>query len=182
MTVWKSRGLRGNVLEELISLTNEFYRKHKLGRVDKISVPIKVIDIDSSGMITKAFFEKKSTVDFQGIIQGIGVSFDAKETNLKSLPLQNIHEHQLEFMEDITQQNGIAFMIVHFKVFNDYYLLPYEVIRDYAKNSKTSRKSIPHKAMNPDFKIEMPTNGILNYLPALNIYMDYKSKDDFGFK
>ena len=182
MTVWKSRGLRGNVLEELISLTNEFYRKHKLGRVDKISVPIKVIDIDSGGMITKAFFEKKSTVDFQGIIQGIGISFDAKETNLKSLPLQNIHEHQLEFMEDVTRQKGIAFMIVHFKIYDDYYLLPYEVIRDYVKNSKTARKSIPHKAMNPDFKIDMPTNGILNYLPALNIYMDYKSKGDFGFK
>lgn len=181
MTVWKSRGLRGSALEELINVTNDFYKNHRLGRVDKISVPIKVMDIDSTGMITKAFFEKKSTVDYIGIIQGVGVAFDAKETNLKSLPLQNIHEHQLEFMKDITEQKGLAFMLVHFKCFDEYYLLPYEVIYEYVYGKDASRKSIPYGHMNKDFKVPMPVNGILNYMPVLNTYMDYKQKGDYGF-
>lgn len=173
MTVWKSRGHRGDVLEELILMTNDYYRSKRLGRVDKVSVPIKVIEIDHHGMITKAFFEKKSTVDFQGIIQGVGIAFDAKETSLKSLPLSNIHEHQVEFMGDITEQGGLAFLIVHFKFCDEYYLVPYEWILKYLHEEK--RRSIPYKEMPKPFQIPMPVNGILNYLPILNAYVAAKA-------
>lgn len=49
--------------------------------------------------ITLAYFEKQSTVDYIGVAQGIPMPFDAKETAGKSLPLQNIHAHQMAFME-----------------------------------------------------------------------------------
>ena len=173
MTVWKSRGHRGDVLEELLLATNEFYRSKRLGRVDKVSVPIKVIDIDHQGMITKAFFEKKSTVDFQGIVQGVGIAFDAKETALKSLPLQNVHDHQIEFMHDIDEQGGLAFLIVHFKFCDEYFLIPYEWLVKYVKDEK--RRSIPYKEMPRQFQIPMPVNGILNYLPILNAYVSAKA-------
>lgn len=58
MTVWRSRGLRGDALEELIHTTNDYYREKRLGRVDKISTPIKVVEIDASKVITKAFLRK----------------------------------------------------------------------------------------------------------------------------
>ncbi len=173
MTVWKSRGHRGDVLEELLLTTNDFYRSKRLGRVDKVSIPIKVIEIDHQGMITKAFFEKKSTVDFQGIIQGVGIVFDAKETALKSLPLQNVHEHQIEFMHDIDEQGGLAFLIVHFKFCDEYFLIPYEWLVKYVKEEK--RRSIPYKEMPRQFQIPMPVNGILNYLPVLNAYVSAKA-------
>lgn len=173
MTVWKSRGLRGDVLEELLHMTHEYYRTRRLGRVDKVSVPIKVIEIDRQGIITKAFFEKKSTVDFQGIIQGVGIAFDAKETSLKSLPLQNVHEHQIEFMRDIDEQGGLAFLVVHFKFCDEYFLVPYEWLVKYVENEK--RRSIPYKEMPRQFQISMPVNGILNYLPALNAYVSAKA-------
>ena len=173
MTVWKSRGLRGDVLEELLHMTHEYYRTRRLGRVDKVSVPIKVIEIDRQGIITRAFFEKKSTVDFQGIIQGVGIAFDAKETSLKSLPLQNVHEHQIEFMRDIDEQGGLAFLVVHFKFCDEYFLVPYEWLVKYIENEK--RRSIPYKEMPRQFQISMPVNGILNYLPALNAYVSAKA-------
>lgn len=177
MTVWRSRGLRGDALEELIHNTNDYYRQKHLGRIDKISTPIKVVEIDSSKVITRAFFEKKSTVDFMGIIQGVGIAFDAKETNLKSLPLSNIHEHQVEFMKDIDHQNGLAFMIIHFKFCDEYYLFPYEEIK-YYYDHRDSRKSIPYSAMIKEFIIKISPIGILDYLPALNAYLDYKDKKD----
>lgn len=176
MTVWRSRGLRGSDLEDLIHTTIEYYRQEGLARIDKISTPVKVIDIDGQGTITKAFFEKKSTVDFMGIIQGIGVAFDAKETNLKSLPLSNIHEHQIEFMGDITRQKGLAFLIVHFKFCDEFYLVPYEkLLAHFNASQKGERKSISYKALDPALKIELVRGNILNFLPALNVYMDYKA-------
>lgn len=175
MTVWRSRGLRGSDLEDLIHETLEFYRSQGLARIDKIATPVKVIDIDGQGMITKAFFEKKSTVDFMGIIQGVGVAFDAKETHLKSLPLSNIHEHQLEFMADICSQRGLAFIIVHFKFCDEFYLLPFERIVEHVRASKDgARKSIPYKSMDPAFRIERTRTNILNFLPALNVYLEHK--------
>ena len=80
MTAWRSSGHKGDALEDLILLTNEFYHQQRLARIDKVPTPVKVISIDDKAMITKAFFEKKSTVDFTGLIQGVGVAFDAKET------------------------------------------------------------------------------------------------------
>lgn len=180
MTVWRSRGLRGSDLEDLIHLTIEYYRNQGLARIDKIATPIKVIDIDGQGTITKAFFEKKSTVDFMGIIQGVGVAFDAKETNLKSLPLSNIHEHQLEFMDDISKQSGLAFLIVHFKFCDEFYLLPYETLKQYVDASKKgARKSIAYSELDPAFKIERTRSNILNFLPALNVYLEYRKSKKF---
>ena len=175
MTTWRTRGHRGDALEEIILLTNEFYRNHHYAIVDKASTPIKVVDIDSNGLITKGYFEKKSTVDFIGVVQGLAISFDAKETNLNSLPFSNIHLHQIEYMKEFTFQGGLSFILVHFKKYNEYYILPFEIIEEYWINSKNGgRKSIPYSAMENAFIIKRESNGILNYLPALNKYIDCK--------
>ncbi|OPL07504.1 MAG: hypothetical protein AVO33_05110 [delta proteobacterium ML8_F1] len=175
MTVWRTRGHRGDALEDLILLTNEYYKNHQYALIDKASTPIKVVEIDQGGMITKGFFEKKSTVDFVGIVQGIPVAFDAKETDLKSLPLYNIHAHQVDYMKHFTYQGGLAFIIVHFKYYDEYYLIPFELILEYfTESKKKGRQSIPYKAMADCFRIKREHTGILNYLPVLNDYLDYK--------
>ena len=175
MTVWRSFGHRGDSLEELVLSTNKYLREKKFGIIDKISTPVKVISIDENKMITKAFFEKKSTVDFMGVIQGVAVAFDVKETNLKNFPLKNIHEHQMEYMGDFTAQGGLAFIITHFKTFDEYYLIPYEVLETYFY-AKNGRKSIPYDSMNKNFQISIANNSILNYLPTLNNYLKYKKE------
>ena len=178
MTTWRSKGHKGDELEELIIFTNEYYKNNNLGRVDKVNIPIKVINRNKNGMITKAFFEKKSTVDFHGVIQGMPIVFDTKETKLKSLPIQNVHFHQIEYMKDIDYQGGLAFLIIHFKCFNEYYLVPFELVWKYYQGSKNGkRKSIPYKAMDKKFKIKKETNSILNYLPTLNYYIEWKEKN-----
>jgi recombination protein U len=180
LTVWKSRGLRGDALEDLIIATNEFYKKQGLGRIDKINTPIKVIELGKDGMITKAFFEKKSTVDFTGVIQGIAVAFDAKETNLKSIPISNIHQHQIEYMKDITDQKGLAFIIIHFKFCDEYFLTPFEVINKYYQDSLSGkRKSIPYKDLDQRYRINRTKNGIIDYISTLNIYLNDKKSGSF---
>ena len=101
MATWNSRGLRGSFLEELVNMTNEKYRSQKLALVQKVPTPIKPITIDQTTRhITLAYFEQKSTVDYIGVVQGIPICFDAKECAVKTFPLQNIHPHQIKFMEE----------------------------------------------------------------------------------
>ena len=114
MGYWKSRGLRGSVLEESINITNEKYESDRLALIQKIPTPIKPTKINESGQITLAYFEKKSTVDYIGAVQGIPVCFDAKECSKDKFSLQNVHEHQLKFMNDFEQQGGISFILVYF--------------------------------------------------------------------
>ncbi len=108
----ESRGLRGSVLEEMINMTNTVYRDNNLALIQKIPTPITPITIDKeSRHITLAYFDRKSTVDYIGTVQGIPVCFDAKECRTDTFSLQNIHEHQYEFMKDFEEQGGISFII-----------------------------------------------------------------------
>ena len=114
MPSWNSRGLRGSALEELINLTNEKYRENKLALIQKVPTPITPIQIDQETRhITMAYFDQKSTVDYIGAVQGIPVCFDAKECAYDTFALQNIHAHQVAFMEEFEQQGGVAFLLIH---------------------------------------------------------------------
>lgn len=176
MAYWNTRGLRGNTLEELINITNEVYRKKKLAIIQKIPTPIKPIKIDQDKrIITLGYFEQISTVDYIGAVQGIPVCFDAKETNRKSLPIQNIHSHQIAFMEEFQQQQGISFLLVHFTTYDEYYYLPFETLKKYWDNAKSDgRKSIPYSAFDKKYIIQSKA-GVLNYLEAMNIYLNTAS-------
>ena len=120
MGTWKSRGLRGSTLEDMINHTNEIYREKKLALIQKIPTPITPITIEKSTRhITLAYFDQKSTVDYIGAVQGIPVCFDAKECAVKTFPLQNVHEHQIRFMKEFEEQGGIAFIILHFTALDE---------------------------------------------------------------
>ena len=137
MGTWKSRGLRGSTLEDMINHTNEIYREKKLALIQKIPTPITPITIEKSTRhITLAYFDQKSTVDYIGAVQGIPVCFDAKECAVKTFPLQNVHEHQIQFMKEFEEQGGIAFIILHFTALDEMYYMPFRdlitrrIIRD----------------------------------------------------
>ncbi|MDA3847682.1 MAG: Holliday junction resolvase RecU, partial [Vallitaleaceae bacterium] len=109
MSTWAKRGLRGSTLESYINITNDKYREQGLALVEKIPTPITPVKLNpEKGNISEAYFEKRSSVDYIGVVQGIPICFDAKETNKDLLPLQNIHPHQVAYMADFTKQKGIA--------------------------------------------------------------------------
>ena len=56
MGTWKTRGLRGSTLEDLLNRTNDSYREKKLALIQKIPTPITPIEIDKkSRHITLAY-------------------------------------------------------------------------------------------------------------------------------
>lgn len=173
MAYWNSRGLRGSGFEEIINFTNDAYRQKGIALIQKIPTPITPVAVDNKKrIISCAYFEKKSTIDYIGVVQGIAICFDAKETSQKSLPIQNIHEHQIDFMEDFQNQKGVAFLLVYFSFIGEYYFLPFEILKIYWDKSKANgRKSIPYNAFEKQYLIEIQNGGIINYLEALNIYL-----------
>jgi recombination protein U len=177
MPTWNSRGLRGSTLEELLNRTNEKYRENGLALIQKIPTPITPINIDKETRhITLAYFDQKSTVDYIGAVQGIPVCFDAKECNTDTFPLANIHEHQVDFMEQFERQNGIAFILISFTHRDEFYYLRFAELKSFWQRAKEGgRKSFRYDELDPDFRLP-EISGVL--VPYLNmIQMDLETRD-----
>ena len=169
-----SRGLRGSVLEEMINRTNDVYREKGLALIQKVPTPITPINIDKeSRHITLAYFEKKSTVDYIGAVQGIPVCFDAKECKSDSFALQNIHEHQFKFMEDFEKQGGIAFLIIYFTHREERYYIPFTDIEKFVKRANEGGlKHFKYDEIDKNYLIGSKGNVLVHYLIQLQMDLD----------
>lgn len=179
MATWNSRGLRGSTLEDLINRTNEKYLENGLALIQKIPTPITPIKIDKeSRHITLAYFDQKSTVDYIGVVQGIPVCFDAKECQSDTFALQNVHEHQVKFMQDFEKQGGVAFFLIYYTSKDLFYYLPLEMLLFFWNRAEQGgRKSFRYEELNPEY-ILPKKNGIL--VPYLDILQkDLEDRDYF---
>ncbi len=162
MATWNSRGLRGSTLEELINHTNTKYRESGLALIQKIPTPITPIEFDKEGRhITLAYFDQKSTVDYIGAVQGIPICFDAKECASKTFPIANIHQHQMQFMEDFERQQGIAFFLIFYKSEDVFYYLRFEEALIYWNRSlQGGRKSFTFDELDSGFFFKSESNTL----------------------
>ena len=163
MATWNSRGLRGSTLEDLINRTNEKYLENGLALIQKIPTPITPINIDKENRhITLAYFDQKSTVDYIGAVQGIPVCFDAKECAVDTFSLQNIHDHQVEFMKNFEKQGGVAFLIIYYSHKDLFYYLNLEQLLCFWNRAKSGgRKSFRFEELDESF-IMTKKQGVLD--------------------
>ena len=175
MATWNSRGLRGSALEDLVNRTNEVYAANALALIQKVPTPITPINIDKKTRhITLAYFDQKSTVDYIGAVQGIPVCFDAKECHTDTFPLQNIHTHQVEFMRQFEQQQGIAFFLIHYTRRDIFYYLPFrDLLVFWERMEQGGRKSFRVEELKEQYFFAMGRGGaFVPYLQALQIDLD----------
>ena len=170
MPSWNSRGLRGSALEESVNMTNEKYREQGLALIQKIPTPITPVEMDKAhGHITLAYFDKKSTVDYIGVIQGIPVCFDAKECAADTFALQNIHEHQVLFMRDFEKQDGIAFILIYYTKRDIYYYMRDEELERFWKRAEDGgRKSFRFDELDEGFFFKSTNGYHIPYLDMIN--------------
>lgn len=178
MATWNSRGLRGSTLEDLINRTNEKYLENGLALIQKIPTPITPINIDKENRhITLAYFDQKSTVDYIGAVQGIPVCFDAKECAVDTFSLQNIHDHQVEFMVNFEKQGGIAFLILYYSHKDLFYYLNLEQLLVFWRRAKDGgRKSFRFDELDPKFEMPKKHGVLVPYLEMLNL--DLEQRED----
>lgn len=169
MGTWNSRGLRGSTLEEFINHTNERYLEQGLALIQKIPTPITPVKIDKEHRhITLAYFEQKSTVDYIGAVQGIPVCFDAKECSTDTFPLQNIHDHQVTFMEAFEKQGGISFFIIYFSARNELYYMTFQEMKMFwERGQQGGRKSFRYDELNPNFFMQLKNGFVVPYLDGI---------------
>ena len=174
MPTWNSRGLRGSTLEDLVNRTNEKYLLNNLALIQKVPTPITPIQIDQeSRHITLAYFDQKSTVDYIGVIQSIPVCFDAKECAVDTFSLQNVHEHQIEFMKGFEKQGGIAFVLIFYTHKNQLYYLTFEKLYEFWRRAMDGgRKSFRYEELDMDYVLH-PAHGIfVPYLDGINVELE----------
>jgi recombination protein U len=150
-------------------MSNEKYLANGLALVQKIPTPIKPINIDKDNRhITLAYFDQKSTVDYIGVVQGVPICFDAKETAVDSFPLQNIHQHQIEFMDNFEKQEGISFIILYFSSKDEFYYIPFcDIMRFWVRGENGGRKSFTYDEIDKSYQIHSVKGVVVHYLETL---------------
>ncbi len=169
-------GKRGMSFEEAIDKTNQYYITHQIAVIHKKPTPVQIVKVDypmrSKAVIKEAYFKTPSTTDYNGIYSGHHIDFEAKETHNKtSFPLQNLHPHQIDHMNQVAAQGGICFLLIHFSHWDDVYLLPFnQLIVYWDRYMKGGRKSITLTEIKND-GILIPYEYLprLDYLAALNL-------------
>ena len=178
MATWNTRGLRGSTLEDMVNRTNEKYAEAGLALIQKIPTPITPVKMDKeSRQITLAFFEQKSTVDYIGVVQGIPICFDAKECAKDIFPLQNIHEHQVEFMRQYEEQGGISFLLIYFTARHVCYYMSFQEMMKYWNRAKEGGvKHFKYEELDIGFFVPLKQGMILHYLECLQKVLEQKDQ------
>ncbi|MGG3845659.1 Holliday junction resolvase RecU [Aeribacillus pallidus] len=159
---------RGMTLEDDLNETNLYYRENGIAVIHKKPTPIQIVSVDypkrSAAVIKEAYFKQASTTDYNGVYKGKYIDFEAKETKNSSFPLKNIHDHQIEHMKAVLEQNGICFLIIRFTKLNQIYFLEAEKLMHFWERKKNGgRKSISHQEI-----VECGHHIPLGYCPRVD--------------
>ena len=160
-------GDHGVAFENLINFSNDMYKRKNIALVTKRATPVVVTKLFKDGRIKEGYFEKKSTVDYDGIYKGRMIAFEAKATtNKTSFALQNISPHQIEYLEQAEKLGVICFFLIEFSIEHSIFLVPFELIKEYVHAAKLGgRKSIPRAVFNDKAYLVKPTDrALVDYL------------------
>lgn len=165
----------GMDLEQMINDSNTYYLNNDIAVIHKKPTPVQIVKVDypsrNKAVITEAYYKTPSTTDYNGIYKGRYIDFDAKENHNKTaFPLANVSSHQVEHLKNVEKHGGIAFLIVAWNLYDEYYLLPFDVLYEFWENSlKDGRKSIPYDAFKQRaYPIKQGYLPRLDYLKILN--------------
>lgn len=166
-------GKRGMALEEMIEYTNSIYKNKGLALITKVPTDWAVHYDKKHRRVIHAYPNKKGIVDFIGVSDGQSIAFDTKSTNIKTnFPLNNIKEHQLNYLRDHHKHGGISFFLIAFFKQDEYFFLTIEQAYEWWKRMlQGGRKSIPYDWFVSNCKPIESSNGIpLDYLTICRQY------------
>ena len=112
-------------------------------------------------------------MDYIGAVQGIPVCFDAKECGLDTFPLQNVHEHQMDFMRDFEAQDGVAFFLIYYTHRDECYYVPYrDMARFWKRAQEGGRKSFLFEEIDTDLRVTAEPGLPVPFLQPLQLDLD----------
>lgn len=162
-------GKRGMTFENTLNYTNQIYINQGRAVINKRPTPMKIIG-KTRGNQHICVFDKKSTVDYDGIYNGKAVAFEAKSTKEKRLPLSIITDDQIKYLDLSEKQGGISFLIVEMRTTREVYLVTNNMLQKYVREAeKGGRKSIPLRDLEVYAHLVKSQNGVpLDYLSVVD--------------
>lgn len=133
--------------------------------------------------------ESKAEPDYGGVIAPTGraIFYDAKTTRRDLLDFDNLHAHQISFLERAARFGAIAGFLVEFSKHVEIYFLPIQVVSRWRDES--ARKSLPYQFFADRLTPAPPGKGfvIFDYLAAIedqeeDYGTDYASLADVSFE
>lgn len=160
-------GDHGAAFENLINWSNDMYRNGEIALIEKRATPVVVTKKSRDGKIKEGYYEKKSTVDYDGIYKGRFIAFEAKATiNENRFDLKNIKPHQFEWLLQAEQMGGICFILLEFSKEHAIFLVPFALIKEYMIAADNGGlKSIKRAIFDEKAYLVTPTNrALVDYL------------------
>jgi recombination protein U len=89
--------------------------------------------------------ESKAEPDYGGVLapEGRAIFYDAKTTRRDALDFDNLHAHQITFLERAARFGAAAGFLVEFSKHNQIFFLPIQIVLRWRDES--ARKSLPHR-------------------------------------
>lgn len=115
--------------------------------------------------------ESRAEPDYGGVLapQGRGIFYDAKTTRRMALDFDNLHAHQIEFLERAARCGAVAGFLVEFSRYHAVYFLPIQVLNRW--RAESSRKSLPYQFFAERLTPAPSGTGlvIFDYLAAIDL-------------
>jgi penicillin-binding protein-related factor A (putative recombinase) len=119
--------------EKLVQLANLYYRRENLARVKKNDPYMRFVR--GQGVI----FSSSSGLDFSGLkADGKYISFEVKEIQRDTLPMQQINTAQFDTMESESNLRAETFLLVFFSKHNEWYRLTWDNLDELLELGATS--------------------------------------------
>jgi penicillin-binding protein-related factor A (putative recombinase) len=113
--------------------------------------------------------ESKAEPDYGGAVAPTGraIFYDAKTTRRDALDFDNLHAHQIEFLERASRVGAVAGFLVEFSKYREVYFLPIQILVEWRES--TTRKSLPHQFFVDYLTPALPGRAMLlfDYLAAV---------------
>lgn len=151
------------------------------------SVQARLSSHDLKGMIQenkakdwrKFIPESKAEPDYGGALapDGRAIYYDAKTTRREVLDFDNLHAHQVEFLERAARVGAVAGFLVEFSAHQEIYFLPIQIVVEWRESA--NRKSIPYQFFANHLALAPPGKGfvIFDYLAAIEVQEQRYKKD-----
>ena len=163
-TTIKSHGM---MFEHSLNVSNEYYRSRDIALIYKKPTLVQIVKVSypkrSSAKIIEAYYQTPSTTDYNGIYKEKYIDFEAKETVKNYFPFKHIFPHQIEHLEKVQKQGGIAFVIICFKSYNTVVLIDIKQFSELYHNGE--RKSVSYEKA-----IEIGKVAKLSYSPPIDYH------------
>lgn len=156
----------GTGFQEAVNHTNAAYERLGRACITRKSVPGKFLLRQKDLQFIP---ESKAEPDYGGTISpgGRAIFYDAKTTQRESLDFDNLHAHQIGFLERMALRGAIAGFLVEFRRYEEVYFLPIQVLAHWRDHM--SRKSLPYRFFAEHLIVADSGRGLLlfDYLSSI---------------